>query len=137
LRASVQAGGSAAGGTLVMARASDVFNFDPSNAPDQESISTVLEIYDRVTTFGPQGQIRPGLATSWTFSKDHKSVVFNLRKGVRFSDGSPLTAADVAFSITRALNPKSIYAVLWGGAVKKVTRVGQLQVRVDLRRVFA
>ena len=137
LPASVQAGGAAAGGTLVMARASDVFNFDPSNAPDQESISTVLEIYDRVTTFGPQGQIRPGLATSWTFSKDHKSVVFNLRKGVRFSDGSPLTAADVAFSITRALNPKSIYAVLWGGAVKKVTPVGQLQVRVDLRRVFA
>jgi peptide/nickel transport system substrate-binding protein len=128
---------SQAGPTLVMARAADVFNFDPSNAPDQESISTVLEIYDRVTTFGPRGQILPGLATSWKFSKDHKSVVFNLRKGVRFSDGSPLTAADVAFSITRALNPKSIYAVLWGGAVRKVTPLGESQVRVDLRRPFA
>jgi peptide/nickel transport system substrate-binding protein len=126
-----------AGATLVMARAADVFNFDPSNAPDQESISTVLEIYDRVTTFGSKGQILPGLATSWKFSKDHKSVVFNLRRGVRFSDGSPLTAADVAFSITRALNPKSIYAVLWGGAVRAVTPIGESQVRVDLRRPFA
>jgi peptide/nickel transport system substrate-binding protein len=125
------------GGTLVMARAADVFNFDPSSAPDQESISTVLEIYDRVAQFGPKGQILPGLATSWSFSPDHRVVTFDLRKGVRFSDGSPLTAADVAFSITRALNPKSIYAVLWGGAVKKVTAVGQLQVRVDLRRPFA
>jgi peptide/nickel transport system substrate-binding protein len=126
-----------AGGTLVMARASDVFNFDPANAPDQESISTVLDIYDRVTQFGPNGQILPDLASGWTFSKDHKTITFNLRKGVRFSDGSPLTAADVAFSITRALNPKSIYAVLWGGAVKRATAIGQLQVRVDLRRPFA
>jgi peptide/nickel transport system substrate-binding protein len=135
--AAARSSGAAAGPTLVMARASDVFNFDPSNAPDQESISTVLELYDRVATFGPKGQILPGLATSWSFSKDHKSVLFNLRRGVRFSDGSPLTAADVAFSITRALNPKSIYAVLWGGAVKKATPIGQLQVRVDLRRPFA
>lgn len=120
-----------------MARASDIFNFDPSNAPDQESISTVLEMYDRVTQFGPEGQILPDLATSWTFSNGHKTVLFTLRKGVKFSDGSPLTAADVAYSITRALNPKSIYAVLWGGAVKSATPVGQYQVRVELRRPFA
>src|SRR5437762_9218895 len=120
-----------------MARASDVFNFDPSNAPDQESVSTVLEIYDRVVQFGPEGQILPDLAKSWTFSRSHKTVTFNLRPGVRFSDGSALTAADVAYSITRALNPKSIYAVLWGGAVKDAVATGDLQVRVDLRRPFA
>ena len=137
LRGAAGFGSPVSGGTLVMARASDVFNFDPANAPDQESISTVLEIYDRVAQFGPNGQIRPDLATSWAFSKNHESVTFNLRKGVRFSDGSPLTAEDVVFSITRALNPKSIYAVLWGGAVKKVTAIGALQVRVDLRRPFA
>jgi peptide/nickel transport system substrate-binding protein len=131
------AAGSAQGSTLVMARASDIFNFDPANAPDQEGISTVLEMYDRVTQFGPTGQILPNLATSWKYSNGQKTVTFNLRKGVRFSDGSPLTAADVAFSITRALNPKSIYAVLWGGAVKSAVAVGSSQIRVELKRPFA
>jgi peptide/nickel transport system substrate-binding protein len=128
----------AAGGTLTMARATDVFNFDPQNAPDQESISTVLEIYDRLVQFAPHGaQIRPDLATSWTFSKDQRTVTFALRKGVRFSDGTPLKASDVAYSVTRALNPKSIYAVLWGNAIKSVEPVDDLHVRIDLSRPFA
>jgi peptide/nickel transport system substrate-binding protein len=134
---STRAGAAVQGGTLTMARATDVFNFDPQNAPDQESVSTVLEIYDRVTRFAPNGQIRPGLATAWKFSKDQRTVTFTLKKGVRFSDGSSLKASDVAFSIRRALNPKSIYAVLWGGAIKSVTPIDALHVRVKLSRPFA
>ena len=83
------------GGTLTMARATDIFNFDPQNAPDQEAISTVLEIYDRVVQFAPHSaRIRPGLATSWKFIAPN-TWRFHLRRGVRFQNGTPFDASAV------------------------------------------
>jgi peptide/nickel transport system substrate-binding protein len=136
-----QAGSAAApvaGGTLVMARPADVFSFDPANAPDPPSVSVVLTIYDRLVQFPRHGsQILPDLATSWKYSNNRRTVTFTLRNGVRFSDGSPLTADDVVFSIQRAVNPKGNYAVLWGGAVKRITKVDNLHVRIDLTHPYS
>ena len=135
--ARTQANASAAGGTFVMARASDVYSFDPANSPDQESVSTVLSLFDRLVRFAPHGtKILPDLATSWRFSDHNRSVVFQLRPGVRFSDGTPLTPQDVAFSIMRATQSQ-IYGVIWGNAIKDVTPVGSSAVRIDLKRPFA
>lgn len=47
------------------------------------------------------GGYGPGLATSWTEAPDGKSWTFHLRPGVKFSDGSPMTAEDVKFTIER------------------------------------
>ncbi len=44
----------------------------------------------------PDGTAKAGLATDWKYSDDRLSFVMNLRAGVKFSDGSPMTAADVA-----------------------------------------
>ncbi len=46
----------------------------------------------------------PGLATKWTTSPDGKTWTFTVRDGVKFSDGVPLTAADVAYTYNRILN---------------------------------
>src|SRR5207249_1225528 len=45
---------------------------------------------------------------------DHKVWTFRIRKGVRFSNGLPLTASDVKFSITRTLDPHLKPTVSWG-----------------------
>lgn len=128
---------SATGGTFAMARASDVYSFDPANSPDQESVSTVLSLFDRLVRFAPHGtKILPDLATSWRFSNHNRSVVFQLRPGVRFSDGTPLTPQDVAFSIMRATQSQ-IYGVIWGNAIKDVAPVGSSAVRIELKRPFA
>jgi peptide/nickel transport system substrate-binding protein len=127
----------ASSGTFVMARASDVYNFDPANSPDQVSVSTALTLFDRLVRFAPHGtKILPDLATSWKFSNNNKTVIFRLRPGVRFSDGTALTPADVAFSIERATKSQ-IYSAIWGDAIKKVTPVGSSAVRIDLKRTFA
>jgi peptide/nickel transport system substrate-binding protein len=56
---------------------------------------------------GPNGDLRPGLVTSWKMSADGKEIDFALRKGVKFHSGDPLTTKDVQFSFERtfAKNP--------------------------------
>ena len=46
----------------------------------------------------------PGLATKWTTSSDGKTWTFTVRSGVKFSDGVPLTAKDVAYTYNRILH---------------------------------
>ncbi|HZL38318.1 MAG TPA: ABC transporter substrate-binding protein [Tepidisphaeraceae bacterium] len=51
-------------------------------------------------------EYRPQLARDWQVSEDGMTYTFQLRKGVRFSDGSPFTADDVLFSYQLIMNPK-------------------------------
>jgi len=48
---------------------------------------------------------QPGLATEWRVSKDGKSIQFKLREGVRYSDGTPFSAADVAYTMQQLMDP--------------------------------
>ena len=50
-------------------------------------------------------QLEPALALSWKLSKDGRQITFKLRKGVRFSDGTPFSAEDVAFTVKRLMDP--------------------------------
>jgi peptide/nickel transport system substrate-binding protein len=74
-------------------------------------------VYYNSTTFKTEGQ----LATSWR-DISPTQVRFTLRSGVKFSDGSPLTADDVVYSITRAMAKTSNYAVYTQG-IDKVVKV--------------
>jgi peptide/nickel transport system substrate-binding protein len=128
----------ATGTTLVFDRSSDLFGFDPVVDGDQTSISTMLQVYDRLVEVSQDGKsIVPGLATSWKSSDGGLALTFTLRKGVKFSDGSPVTAADVVFSLTRGTNPKTPYGVLVGNAVKKITAVDAGHVKITLSHQFS
>ncbi len=60
----------------------------------------VYEPMAMVNLTDPSSKPTPWLATSWTFTPDYKSVTFAVRSGVTFSDGSPMTAGDVAYSFS-------------------------------------
>jgi peptide/nickel transport system substrate-binding protein len=49
--------------------------------------------------------LEPALATSWNVSKDRRTISFHLRKGLNFSDGTPFTSEDVAFTMRQLLDP--------------------------------
>lgn len=51
--------------------------------------------------------LEPALATSWSISRDRRTITFRLRKGVYFSDGTPFTAEDVAYTMRILLDPQT------------------------------
>jgi peptide/nickel transport system substrate-binding protein len=110
---------------------------DPSQAQDDRSIFTVLQMYDRLVKLAPDGKsVEPELATSWKFSNGGKTATFQLRSGVRFSDGSPMTAADVVGSLKREANPKQPWAFLFS-PVKSIKPVGASAVAITSSQPFA
>jgi len=84
----------------------DPKSFDPAKVDEEESeqvrylTAGVLLRFNRYSQ-----QIEPQLAKSWSLSPDRKTITFVLRPGLTFSDGSKLTANDVAWSIRRVLLP--------------------------------
>lgn len=69
-----------------------------------ENVTNV--IFSRLIDWDSQGKLVPGLAASWTVSPDNKVYTIKLRPNLTFSDGSPLTAADVAFTLTVLQDPQ-------------------------------
>jgi len=83
-----------------------------------------------------QSEIGPGLAESWTISGDGKTYVFKLRAGLKFSDGSPLTAEDVAFSYNRMRFQKdTVYAAPFQ-PLTTIEAVDAVTVKFGLDRPF-
>src|SRR5262249_46342415 len=51
--------------------------------------------------------LEPGLAASWTVSKDGRKIKFHLRQGIYFSDGTPFTSEDVAYTMRLLMDPQT------------------------------
>jgi peptide/nickel transport system substrate-binding protein len=99
------AGGPVHGGNLVFNNPQDAQSFNESTVFDNNSIWILEQIMQPLYTVTPNGKgVMPWLATGYTVSADQKTYTFTLRKGVKFSNGQPMTSADVKFSIdqTRA-----------------------------------
>ncbi|PHM71183.1 ABC transporter substrate-binding protein [Xenorhabdus kozodoii] len=71
------------------------------------ALNIINDFFDTLVGTDKQGQIIPKLAASWE-TKDNKTWVFHLRKGSKWSDGTPITAQDVVFSWRRLTNPKTL-----------------------------
>ena len=83
----------------------DLSSFDPALATDFFSASAINMVFTGLVGIDDQENVKPQLASSWDISSDHLTYTFHLRPNLVFSDGTPLTSADVAYSIDRALQP--------------------------------
>ena len=81
----------------------DATNFDPAQTQDNMSLWVEMEVFSRLVRVNNVGtDIEGDLAESWDVSEDGTEYTFHLRPDAKFSDGSPVTADDVVFSIERA-----------------------------------
>ena len=77
---------------------------DPALLTNDNNWTLVDNLFAKLVTVDNKGQLHPSLATSWS-SKNNKVWTFNLRHDAKFSDGKPITAADVKYSFVRDLTP--------------------------------
>lgn len=90
-------------GTLTITTDEPPQTFDPIQSTNSTVDQMNLNDYNTLVQY-PPGQnatLQPQLATSWTISPNGLTYTFNLASGVKFHDGSPFTAADVAFTFDR------------------------------------
>ena len=94
-------------GTLLVGLVAEPVNLDPPQVTDLNSARVARRIVETLVTFPEEStQVVPGLAESWSISKDGLTYTFKLRKGVKFHDGTPFNADAVKFSIERQFNPE-------------------------------
>jgi peptide/nickel transport system substrate-binding protein len=90
--------------------------FNPGNLGEGVTMGQVYEPLAFIDTL-ENAKATPWLATSWAWSNGNRTLTFTIRKGVKFSDGTPMTAADVAFTFNLikkvpALDVNSVWSVL-------------------------
>src|SRR3954452_13278011 len=79
----------------------EVLSWDPHAAWHRQSVTAFRHVYEALVHIGPSLAPEPSLATSWRLVEP-TAWELELRPGVRFQDGTPLTVGDVAFSLARA-----------------------------------
>ncbi len=82
------------GGTFVEATISDFRTMNPFITAEATNIPDLLNPYGLVMRDPTTGEWIPYMATSWTVSKDQTEITFKIRKGMKWSDGKPITADD-------------------------------------------
>ncbi len=92
---------------LVIAnRIDDITTLDPAQSFEFAGSDVSRNVYGKLVNFDPadlsKGYV-PDLATSWTVSKDGRTITFTMRDGVKFISGNPVTAKDAEFSLRRVV----------------------------------
>lgn len=109
---------------------------DPAVAADFSSSVSVANLYDTLVFPTYDGEVVPHLAERWEVSDDGLTYTFYLRKGVRFHDGSELTAEDVVFSMERLLTIGQGYSYIFKPVLEKVEALDDYTVRFKLKEPF-
>ena len=99
---------------------SDIKTFDPALSTDAPSIQAIDLVFTGLVQLNNNLAIQPQLAASYQEASDGLTWTFHLKPNLKFSDGTPLTSADVAYSINRALLPatKSTTAPIYLALIK-------------------
>ncbi len=118
------------GGTLHYGTVTEVSSLDPHIYVGSAWKVLMEAIYSSLVGFDQQGKLVPELAESWE-QPDATSIIFKLRKGVTFHDGTPLTAADVKYSLERIQNADTGATLRPNLEMATVTAVDDLTVRIE------
>ena len=113
---------SASAAPLRWAAQNDVLTLDPHSQNHTTSLTIAAQVYEGLTRRGENYQPEPSLATKWTYISPTQ-VRFELRKGIKFHDGSPFTADDVVFSFARIREPQGAMQAYVSG-IREIRKVG-------------
>ena len=94
--------------TLNLGVTGELASFDTSQVSGGIWESQILmDVYEGLVKKAPDGEVLPGMATSWEVSDDGKTYTFHIREDAAWSDGEPVTAEDFVFGWQHLLAPKN------------------------------
>ena len=120
---------------LRLAQVADVSSLDTQKVSDVYSANVIRQIYSNLVQVNEKMEIVPDLAESWE-NPDDVTWVFHLRKGVKFHNGEPFTAADVKYTFGR-LDPKTASRRHPPQGSGSMEAVDDHTIRIVTRRPFA
>ena len=94
------------GGTMRVGLTAEAVTMDPNLSGSKVDRMIYHNVYEPLVTLDTKLQIQPGLAESWSYA-DPKTLVFKLRQGVKFHDGTDFDADAVKFNFDRMQDPAS------------------------------
>ncbi|MEB9685161.1 peptide ABC transporter substrate-binding protein [Bacillus thuringiensis serovar pingluonsis] len=109
----------------------EIPTMDVTKATDSESMNVMRNVFEGLYTLGENNKLIPGVAQSYDVSEDKKTYTFHLRES-KWSNGTPVTAADFVFSWKRAVNPNTAaeYAFLFFD-IKNAKRINSKELPID------
>jgi len=124
-----------AGGVMPMAAFADPDIWDPHKGGGQAGIQASSQLYNQLVGWDPAnpGKIIGDLAESWAISDDGSSYTFKLHPNAKWSDGRPVTAEDVTFSLARIADVGSPRASMWRTYIESWEALNPLTVRIKLK----
>jgi peptide/nickel transport system substrate-binding protein len=134
LAALVFAATTAGARTLVWSASSDALSMDPHSSNVSFTAAFVSNVYEGLVRFDDKIRIEPALAESWR-QLGPTTWRFNLRRGVRFHGGDPMTADDVVFSWQRTQSPGALVRATFGD-IRDVRKIDAYTVEIETRGPF-
>jgi peptide/nickel transport system substrate-binding protein len=132
--AAAAAGASGASGTLNWEWELPT-SWDPVTSSAGWDMHALGLVYASITTLDTTGTVQPGLASSWKYAANGKSVTFTLRPGLKFSNGAPLTATSVQQNIQRGLTQSNSTVASELSVISKVVVNSPTSFTLDLSQV--
>ena len=118
---------------LTIVQPAEATTMDPGRSTQVLTVNYFYNLYDSLTRWDAALQLQPGLATSWKAVNDI-TWEFTLRPGVKFHDGSPVTAEDVRATIERNLVPGKTVVTAGFTTIESVQAASPTLVRVVTRK---
>ena len=130
-------GGAESSNRWINVNASLPLNYDPASGSSSIDLSIVFNVYDTLVFTEIDGTVIPHVATDWECSDDGLIYTFHIRDDIKFHDGSPLEASDVAFSMNRALAIGEGLSYLWDGYVDYAEATDATTVVFHMKKTYA
>ena len=86
---------------------SDLPSLDPAKPQDSQSITVINLVFGGLIRLDDKLEVQPDGASAWKVSGDGMTYTFTIRDGLKFADGTAVTAGDFVYTINRALSPKT------------------------------
>lgn len=125
-----------AGNKTVNIGANEIVVLDPYTGNGNVFTQCISQSYEGLVDLDADGNLIPRLATDWAYSEDGLEYTFNLRDDVTFHDGSPLTAADVVYSMNRFLAMGQGFSYFVSPYIENIEAIDEHAVKITLNQVY-